>query len=145
MRQCPFPGCSEQIADDRFACRHHWHMMSEAHRVKAHALYENYKAGIIGLETLRDEQAKIVKKYATDNLSNQALVTLARAFLIFLAKRKEYTACKDGYLQTKQRLGRELGKLENDLAVQCKAIVHPKQKQPTLFDAAVEDKPKLPD
>lgn len=59
-RQCPFPGCVEQIPSQRFACRDHWFALNHAQRSRITRAWRAYQLGGLSLDGLKAVQAKVL-------------------------------------------------------------------------------------
>lgn len=148
-RKCPFHGCQRLIDPTIFACKDHWSKMTEKDRKEIWRLWHDYNRSQIRIEDLLAGQKKVMLNYqsaeAPTATHDATAIQLARSVLIYVRKRKEYTATKDQMLDAKKRVGMELSRIEADLVKQANAIVHPKQIQPTLFDAIDKSEGQLPD
>lgn len=149
-RRCPFYGCSTMIDPELFACRHHWPTLDDDDRCEVWAIYSAYLKGDMHIDQLVEKQSLIMLKNTPQLVPGSAkgpspqMIEFANAVERYLKLRREYTATKDGYVEAKRRVGMALGKQETVVAKLAKAILHPEQKQPTLFDE--EKKPdQLPD
>lgn len=58
MRTCPF--CIAAIDEDFFACRRHWALLSQTEKNDIHAAYRMYSSRLLGLDKLRERQAKVI-------------------------------------------------------------------------------------
>lgn len=136
-RVCPFPHCGKQIDPRNFACRDHWASMDKKDQKDIYNCYGEWQSGLITGDQLREKQAEVMEKYnkaflqgaASQAHDAQSLARLAREYI---KKRKEYTACKDGFLDKKAKIGGELSRLEKRLADACEEILNPPK--PTLFE-----------
>jgi hypothetical protein len=152
-RQCPFYGCSNMIDPQLFACRHHWPTLGDDDRIEIWKVYTEFLDGKIRVEELVRRQALVMLKNTSQTVPGAATgpgqgeVDLARKVAEYVALRKEYSHTKDGFLEKKRQLGMKLTKLEAELTRRCKAILHPEQKQLSLFDdpAGPVPDPRMPD
>jgi hypothetical protein len=60
MRMCPFTGCNKNMPDNMFACRSHWFSLNKAEQREIHDAYDDYMAGVIDIERLRDRQQSVL-------------------------------------------------------------------------------------
>jgi len=63
MRQCPFPGCHQVIAPDKFACRHHWYALNHEQRLRIWASWNAYRNGDLDTDGLREQQDRVIQEF----------------------------------------------------------------------------------
>lgn len=56
MRICPFTGCWKEIPGTLFACRRHWYSLPLTWRARVGNAYQEWLAGKISVDQLRDIQ-----------------------------------------------------------------------------------------
>ncbi len=138
-RVCPFHHCGKVIDPSLFACKDHWARMTEPDRKAIWDAFKRWQNGFLDPAELRAIHARVLLHYQTAEPPkplppSQDAEGLAKKVMLYVAKRKEYTKTKDQMIETKKRIGMALGHLENELVDLCKAILHPEQRQPRLFD-----------
>ena len=151
-RRCPFYGCSKMIDPSLFACRHHWPGLEDGDRFEVWQIYTDYLNGKMHIDDLVRRQAEIMLKNTPEIVPGVVKegpganeLAMAKKVKEYIAKRKEYTACKDGFIDRKKKIGMELSRKESEIDKMCHAILHPEQKQLTLFDGVKEDSQLPPD
>lgn len=60
MRRCPFANCRIPIANNKFACGHHWRSLTLAEQTYIYDLFERFTDGKIDLDTMGKAQNQIV-------------------------------------------------------------------------------------
>jgi hypothetical protein len=62
MRRCPFADCGAKIPEDRFACAKDWRRLNFAQQRTIYSAYDDYLAGAIDVEELRQIQGKVLEE-----------------------------------------------------------------------------------
>lgn len=142
MRNCPFYVCGKEIPEGNFACRHCWAAMGKADREKIAAAMQDHEMGRMPSDQYEKTVARVLHKYQGDTPAEKTLIRMCQRFMGFMALMKEYGKTPDGNLEKKKKLRAEVKRLGELLEADCEEIIHPKSKQPKLFDPG--EKPQGP-
>lgn len=61
-RQCPFPGCSENLPESIFACRKHWYQISRPDQEIIWGIYRRWQAGDVAPDELLAVQKEVIDR-----------------------------------------------------------------------------------